>query len=53
MTSTVECPMFFPDILIAFNHALLITNKEEMNLQIKELNQHYSNLNWVTDGLSE
>ena len=53
MASTVECPVFYPDMLIAFNHALLITNKEERNLQIKELNQHYSNLNWVTDGLSD
>ena len=53
MVSTVECPVFYPDMLEAFNLALSITNIEERALQTKELNQHYSKLNWVTNGLSE
>ena len=51
MVSIVECPVFYPDILEAFNFAY--TNIEQRELQTKELNQHYSKLNWVTNGLSE
>ena len=53
MVSIIECPVFCPDMLEAFNLALSITNKEQRALQTKELSQHYSKLNWVTNGLSE
>ena len=52
MNNTVEHPEFYPHMVLAFEEALLIENEKGRKVAMKEIQNHYQELNWITVGLA-
>ena len=52
MNNTVEHPEFYPHMVLAFEEALLIENEKGRKIALKQVQNHYQELNWITVGLA-
>ena len=53
VNSTPDSPVSYTNMVAAFDAATLMEKKEEQNLEIQQLQDHYKSLNWITDLLLE
>ena len=51
--SVVECPLFYPDMIQAFEAVKSLTDDSERKNRIQKLEADYRNRNWVTARLME
>ena len=52
-TSPSNSPVFYNDMVSAFEAAILMENEKERNAEILQLEDHYKKQNWITDTLRD